>query len=211
VIVGGLLAIALILAIIPWGSRKTPPFNQTNTLALNPPPAQVNPPPPQQQRAYAGEMVDFGIPPKAELESNVGTPTPMTIPVGQRLTTEDVQRMLGQTPRPILIDVLEGQHPQTLPDALYMPAGGMPGSFDDAYQTQFAQQLGQTLAADASRPLIFFCQGASCWESYNAALRANAAGYGNIYWYRGGLSAWQEAGLTMSATPAPYGETGQGY
>ena len=110
---------------------------------------------------------------------------------------------------PILIDVLATQHGQTLPNALYMPAGGMPGTFDDNYQTQFAQQLSQATGGDMSRPVVFFCQGASCWESYNAVLRANAGGHTNIYWYRGGLFAWQEAGYAMSALPATYGEAAQ--
>ena len=46
-------------------------------------------------------------------------------------------------------------------------------------------------------PMVFFCQGAHCWESYNASLRAIDLGYTNVYWYRGGLSSWQEAGLPV--------------
>ena len=34
--------------------------------------------------------------------------------------------------------------------------------------------------------------------SYNAALRAIHAGYGNVHWYRGGLEAWQRAGQPVS-------------
>ena len=43
-------------------------------------------------------------------------------------------------------------------------------------------------------PIIFFCVGARCWESYNAALRAAADGHQHVYWYRGGLNAWMSAG-----------------
>ena len=59
-----------------------------------------------------------------------------------------------------------------------------------------------------SRPIIYFRQGASCGESYNAALRANAAGQTGIYWYRGGLAAWLEAGRT-SPLPVPVGQGGK--
>jgi PQQ-dependent catabolism-associated CXXCW motif protein len=166
--------------------------------APNPSPA---PAPPAQPRAYGGELTDFSVPPKTELEPNVGSPTPLVIPIGIRVTTEEVQRMLADG-QAIPIDVLASDHSRTLPGALYMPAGGMPGTFDDAYQTQFAQQLAQAVAGDASRPLIFFCQGVACWESYNAALRANAAGATRIYWYRGGLAAWEEAGFPMAPLPA---------
>jgi PQQ-dependent catabolism-associated CXXCW motif protein len=179
-----------------------PPAPNPNTNGSTPSPSPTPPPPaPAPARSYGGELIDFSVPPKTELETNVGSPTPMSIPVGVRVTTEEVQRMLNEG-RAIPIDVLAGDHPRTLPGALYMPAGGMPGTFDDAYQTLFAQQLSQAVAGDATRPLIFFCQGAACWESYNAALRANAAGATQIYWYRGGLAAWEEAGFPMAPLPA---------
>ena len=179
-----------------------PPAPNPDVNGSTPSPSPTPPPPaPAPARAYGGELIDFGVAPKTELETNVGSPTPMAIPVGVRVTTEEVQRMLNEG-RSIPIDVLAGDHARTLPGALYMPAGGMPGAFDDAYQTLFAQQLSQAMAGDATRPLIFFCQGAACWESYNAALRANAAGATQIFWYRGGLSAWEEAGFPMAALPA---------
>ena len=177
-----------------------PPAPNPNTNGSTPSPTPP-PPAPAPARSYGGELIDFNVPPKTELETNVGSPTPMSIPVGVRVTTEEVQRMLNEG-RAIPIDVLAGDHPRTLPGALYMPAGGMPGTFDDPYQTLFAQQLQQAVAGDATRPLIFFCQGAACWESYNAALRANAAGATQIYWYRGGLAAWEEAGFPMAPLPA---------
>ena len=33
-----------------------------------------------------------------------------------------------------------------------------------------------------------------------AALRAVAAGYGKVYWYRGGAEAWMAAGLPTART-----------
>ena len=212
----GVLAFAAIVAASFFLSRRAPsapapgPNANGSLPALPAPTPTPTPAPPAPPRAYAGELVDFGIAPKSELESNVGSPTPMSIPVGTRVTTEQVQRMLAEN-RAIPVDVLAGAHPQTLPGALYMPAGGMPGAFDDNYQAEFTQQLTQALGGDPARPLIFFCQGASCWESYNAALRAGAAGATQIYWYRGGLAAWQEAGLPMMPLPAPFGGTGKSY
>ena len=35
------------------------------------------------------------------------------------------------------------------------------------------------------------------WLSVNAALRARRAGYARVGWYRGGLAAWQAAGLPV--------------
>ena len=50
-------------------------------------------------------------------------------------------------------------------------------------------------------PIAFFCQGSHCWESYNASLRAIHMGYTHVYWYRGGLSAWQAAGFALTKSP----------
>jgi 3-mercaptopyruvate sulfurtransferase SseA len=42
--------------------------------------------------------------------------------------------------------------------------------------------------------------------SYNAALRAINLGYTNVLWYRGGIEAWQQAGLPVQ----PAQQFGQG-
>ena len=207
VLVLGLAVLALVAVVIFLLSRRPPPDPKPELNLVNPNPVRLpSPPPPTppQSRAYADELTDFGVPAKSELETNVGSPTPLSIPIGVRVTTEEVQRLLGSngaTP----IDVLVTPHPQTLPGALYMPLGGQPGGFFDPVQQQFAQQLSEATGGDTTRPLLFFCQGANCWESYTAALRANAAGYSQVYWYRGGLAAWQEAGQPMQSLPAPYG------
>ena len=51
-------------------------------------------------------------------------------------------------------------------------------------------------------PIGFFCYGAQCWESYNAALRAMRLGYREVLWYRGGLAAWKAAGLPTAEPQA---------
>lgn len=202
----GLVAAAVLVGGLYVLTRPAPlpPPHVNDFTPVPPPPAPTPTPPPVQQRGYADELTDFGVAPKSELEANVGSPTPLAIPVGVRVTTDEVQRLTADN-RAVLVDVLATPHGETLPGAFFMPAGGTSGSFYDDNQTQFARQLSQATGGDTSRPLIFFCQGANCWESYNAALRANAAGYRQIYWYRGGLAAWQEAGLAMQSLPAAAG------
>jgi rhodanese-related sulfurtransferase len=53
-------------------------------------------------------------------------------------------------------------------------------------------------APDRDRPLVFYCTGAQCWASANAAMRARQAGYTQVLWYRGGQAAWQAAGLPVT-------------
>jgi PQQ-dependent catabolism-associated CXXCW motif protein len=149
--------------------------------------------------AYAGELVDTGIPPKDTLESNVGSPTPMSVPGGQRITTAEVAQLIASDRSALLIDVLADPHQVTIQGAQYIPAAGQPGSFTDNVQAQTAQALQALTQGRRDRPLVFFCAGAACWESYNAVLRARAAGYTRLYWYRGGLASWSAAGFPMQA------------
>jgi len=154
---------------------------------------------------YAGELTDYGIPEQAELQSNLGSPTPMTIPGAVRVTTDDVKLSLESDTPPLLVDVLASNHQTTLQGAVFVPSGGAPGNFNDNAQRDFSQALAKLLGGQKDRVLVFFCAGPSCWESYNAALRALYAGYTNIQWYRGGLAAWSAAQLPMGNTPAAQG------
>ena len=144
---------------------------------------------------YADESTDFGVPAKAELEPNVGSPTPTSIP-GARVVTTDQMRQAANS-GVVVIDVLAGPpHPQ-IPGSLWMPGAGNAGTFDDQIQQQLWNVLSQVTQRNPDRPLAFLCAGSKCWESYNAALRASHLGFKSVLWYRGGLAAWQAAGLPM--------------
>ncbi len=55
----------------------------------------------------------------------------------------------------------------------------------------------ETLAehiASKSTPVIFYCNGIKCTRSVKASKIAIAAGYSNIYWFRGGWGEWTEKG-----------------
>ncbi len=153
--------------------------------------------PADQGAAYAGELIDTGVQPKDTLESNVGSPTPMSVPGGERLTTMQVRDMINRDRNVLLIDVLVDPHTTTIQGAHYLPAAGQPGAFNDGAQGQTVQGLQALTNGRRDQPLVFFCAGAACWESYNAVLRARQAGYTRLYWYRGGLSSWSAAGLPM--------------
>ncbi|WP_291572144.1 rhodanese-like domain-containing protein [Bradyrhizobium sp.] len=168
------------------------------------PPPRPAPPEPGQDLAdnYAEELTDFGVPSQNELKVNVGSMTPLTIPGGRRVTTSQVFKLLDTDA--VLIDVLRdnsGGHP-TLPGAIYVPGAGDSGSFRDRIQRRLASVLTQLTSNNADRPLVFYCEGARCWESYNAALRAMHLGYRNVMWYRGGLRSWTEANLKMQPAAA---------
>lgn len=58
---------------------------------------------------------------------------------------------------------------------------------------EFVGRLADILPAGS--PVIFYCNGLYCWKSYKASRLAVASGYHPVYWFRGGLSEWVEAGL----------------
>jgi hypothetical protein len=41
-----------------------------------------------------------------------------------------------------------------------------------AFNADFPPVLAKLTSRNANQPLVFLCEGAKCWESYNAALRA---------------------------------------
>jgi PQQ-dependent catabolism-associated CXXCW motif protein len=162
----------------------------------------ANPSNPAQPADLAGELADLGVQPKDTLETNVGSATPMSVPGGQRVTTAQVRELVNTNQSVILVDVLADPHQATIQGARYAPVAGQPGGFNDAAQTQTVRALENLTAGRRDRPLVFFCAGSACWESYNAVLRARAAGYTQLYWYRGGLASWGAARLPMQALPS---------
>lgn len=154
-----------------------------------------------QSQGYAGELADLGVAPKETLESNVGSPTPLSVPGAQRVTTMELRALLSASSDVLLVDVLADPHQQTIQGARYLPAAGQPGTFNDQAQQQTVRTLSTLTENRRDRPIVFFCAGSSCWESYNAVLRAHTAGYTRLYWYRGGLASWHAAGLPFQPLP----------
>lgn len=166
------------------------------------PQPQPQPKPQPGGRIFGDETRDFGVAPQSVLQTKVGSPTPNAIPVGKIISTVLLEEEIRKGTQFLLVDVLEGQHAQTIVKARYIAYGGRGGSFNDQVQSALANELNQLTNGRKDFPIVFFCQGVQCWESYNAVLRAWNAGYRNVYWYRGGLVAWQQAGFPMMATPA---------
>ncbi|MCB1954504.1 MAG: hypothetical protein KDG55_02450 [Rhodocyclaceae bacterium] len=144
------------------------------------------------------ERQDFGVPPTRTLHNGqMHGPTPANIPGGQVITTKGLVGLVQSQQSPyLLIDVLGG--PQTLPGALPAAWASQPGTLNDQVQQQFASMLQQATQGRKDLPLILYCLSTQCWMSYNAALRAIGAGYTNVLWYRGGIEAWQAAGLPLA-------------
>lgn len=147
--------------------------------------------------AYGNEARDDGAEPQRAIHArNTSGSTPLSVPGARTAATRQVAGALAGSNPPILIDVGNswGGH-ETLPGAIWMrgagdDAAGKNGAVDGLFRALLA-----SVAPDRNRTLVIFCESTVCWQSYNAALRAAADGYVNVYWYRGGVAAWRAAGL----------------
>ena len=149
------------------------------------------------------ETQDFGVPATNQLHRGaMHGRTPNTIPGGRLLTTQAFANMVQQRNPYVILDVLGG--PETLPGALPAARAAQPGSYTDQIQQQFSQMLQQATRGNKQTPIVLYCQSVECWMSYNASLRAIQLGYSNVLWYRGGISAWKQAGFPVMPAGGGY-------
>ncbi|MGH8704554.1 MAG: rhodanese-like domain-containing protein [Burkholderiales bacterium] len=162
--------------------------------------------------AAADEAADFGVAPTRELRlSDHAAPTPREVPGAKTILTPQLRAWLERDPpmRPLLLDVIGDRGHDSIPGAVWLPGAGRGQSFDDAVQAQLGRTLELLTRRDTRRPLVFFCAGAKCWLSYNAALRAAALGYSEVYWYRGGIEAWVVAGGKLAPMRVAWRKPGE--
>ena len=152
-------------------------------------------------QAYADEATNHGTPPVSGLiPVNYHAPTPTTLAGGKLINTYQLhQQIIGKKP-PLLINALAGENTELISESIWLSGAGAKGKFNDDIQQQLGQRLEELTSNDRKRMLVFYCAALDCWSSYNAALRAVNLGYSNVYWYRGGLAAWYEAGLPTVQT-----------
>jgi PQQ-dependent catabolism-associated CXXCW motif protein len=149
-------------------------------------------------QGLADEERDWQVPPPPVLrQAPYSAPTPSRIPDARVVRTAELSQMLQSASKPVLIDVAAGEGHETLPGAVWIPGAGRGDNFIDTTQAELALLLSGLTSGDRNRPLVFFCVNAQCWLSFNAARRAVAAGYREVYWYRGGYAAWKAAGLRL--------------
>ena len=147
---------------------------------------------------FRDENRDFGIPPRAELKGDsYHADTPMTLPGAKTVHTAALADMLAGGAKPLLIDTLDGNRHLTLPGAYWFRGAGSVKTEGNAQVGELTVKLVLGLVASKDAPIVVFCLSSQCWLSYNAALRLVEAGFTNVHWYRGGVEAWQGAGLPM--------------
>lgn len=139
------------------------------------------------------------------------SPTPHSLEGVTVVDTAALQRLLQQQPQTRLIDVyrrpwlhghfVASEPHANLPGSLWLANTGE-GNLAPQWQRYLAHHLALASDGQLDRPLVFYCR-SDCWLSWNAARRARTLGYHQLYWYRDGIDAWEQAGLPLvPAQPA---------
>lgn len=145
------------------------------------------------ERVARFETQNFGVaPPRSFYTGPMHAPTPTSIPGARLLTTQGLLQLAASGSQVLLLDVLGAQ--STLPGALSVPVMARGRSLNDQTQSYVKSGLDRLTRGRTDTPVVVFCSDPQCWLSYNGALRAVAAGYRQVYWYRGGHAAWRMAG-----------------
>lgn len=148
---------------------------------------------------FAQETADFGARPTRYLElPSPDKPLPLSVPGVTTVTTLELKDLLEKHSNTVLIDAYHDLDHMTLPGAIWRRDIGeqRPGSFPLA---DIRKLMAEATGNDLDRPIVVFERSTHWgWYGYNAALRILGLGYTNVYWYRGGLDAWFDAGFQMT-------------
>jgi PQQ-dependent catabolism-associated CXXCW motif protein len=154
---------------------------------------------PVEAEVYFNEDRESGIPPTPSRHtSTMHAPTPRTVPGARTITTRELVE-LYKTSKPVLINVLDWTEGAfALPGSVWIQGMGK-ARLSGSDFLELRSLLSQAIP-DKNMPLVVYCLSWECWLSYNAALTASDLGYKNLYWYRGGISAWNQARLPVVRT-----------
>ena len=148
-------------------------------------------------RDHAEEDADFGVAPESMLHTDLVARTPTSVPGAMTIRTAELVSLLSRL-KPIIIDVALDSWGRSIPDAVGLQGTGHGASFSEKVQNRFSRKMQTLTKGDLSAPIVVFCVNSERFTGYNLALRLVALGYTQVYWYRGGVEAWQVNDLPES-------------
>ena len=118
----------------------------------------------------------------------------MTMPGARTLRTAELNAMLNAGGRPPIILVTARPRADfALPGEVEFR--GVFTDQDAADGSELRRRIAELTGGDLATPLVTASWNAERWSARNLALSLTALGYRSVYWYRGGLEAWDVAGL----------------
>ena len=157
------------------------------------------------RQVYADEDKDTGVAPIAGLKTGkLHEPTPSGAPFAEVVTTARLVELLKAPQRPVVLDVLtpgDNYRKELIPSAAWVSGAGFADDKDNERIDDFFAKFMSDVAPGKDTPIVAYCLDWQCWLSYNALERLSRMGYSRLYWYRGGIEAWQRAGLPTIEAP----------
>jgi adenylate cyclase len=157
-------------------------------------------------RDHVDEDADPGLPITAGPRSaNLTAPTPIGAPGVTTIRTSELSALVGNrhssasnaAPPLVLSTICAGCKDIDFPGAVPVPAAHHRAPLDDKARQDLKAWLDRLSGGDQTRHLITMSWNAEQWQSRNLAMELVAVGYANVTWYRGGLEAWDAAGLPV--------------
>jgi adenylate cyclase len=148
-------------------------------------------------RDHADEDADFGIVADSVLHTDLIASTPTSVPGAVTIRTGELVNLLPRM-KPILIDVALDSWGPSIPGAIGLQGTGQGASFSENIQSRFNRKMHDLTKGELSAPIVVFCVNSERFTGYNLVIRLVALGYTQVYWYRGGVEAWQVNGLPES-------------
>ena len=132
--------------------------------------------------------------------ASLGHFTPAQLPGAKRVTAAEVQQLIAQGAQMIDVRSEKEYNEGHIPGARLVPYGEK--SLKDIAFDAKADSFAGVDKLDKSKPVIFACNGAECWQSYKASKAAVERGFKQVYWFRGGLPEWRTQGLPVDGRAA---------
>ena len=158
-------------------------------------------------RDHIDEDADPGLSIDAGLRSaNLNAPTPFGAPGVSTIHTSELSALLrrresgaSQELPPLLLwadcsDCLD----IAFPGAIHVPEALRQEPMDDERRRALKTWVNSALGGNPTRRLIAASWNAERWHARNLAIELVALSYPNVSWYRGGLEAWEVAGLPVA-------------
>ena len=167
---GGVLLLTIVLVMTVLGSNRNETGPGINTTFVNaavtpqPPENQLPPPGPQRVAFFENLTVQGG--PPAQLEGI------------RRINTQEMAQIVANRAA-VILDARGCTSEPIIPGSICI--GG-------AHVSTLLQQM------TPQTPLAIYCHDGACGLSAQMAVAARQAGFTAVYWYRGGIHAWQAAG-----------------
>ena len=155
---------------------------------------------------HASEDADTGLPMTEGVRSaNLIALTPIGAPGLTTIKTSELRALIGNGDAsasgklPLLLSTYCSDCLRvTIPGTNFVPNAYRIGVLDDAKRQALKVLVDRLLHDDRTRRVVTFSWNAAFWAARNLALELVALGYPNVSWYRGGLEAWDVAGLPVT-------------